>query len=336
MLSGREEGMRGMMLDNELWLAEARPYKEPQWQIQSDQLRQTEVRELLLLRLFAGWFISWRRLNRKTGFCALCTMKERRNTQPLVVRCKLVLVGDVQCGKTAMLQVLAKDCYPEVGCVCSHATHVCGNPRTLRREMVKWQSGLRAAVETAGEKSASAADAGSLCAHFTKKCCFFSSEIWLHNNCMQLTCLLSLHICFHRLILSLKFYISHKCDALFAFVFASVSFAVNHRSTSGACEWHLPSNGSMLLIAPQTYVPTVFENYTACLELEDQRVELSLWDTSGNPPPPAPFIRLQHSRTPKTTMTCQFNELLMSSSFPSFIEIIMSFSTWHRDEAWMI
>lgn len=42
-------------------------------------------------------------------------MKERRNTQPLVIRCKLVLVGDVQCGKTAMLQVLAKDCYPEVG-----------------------------------------------------------------------------------------------------------------------------------------------------------------------------------------------------------------------------
>ncbi|KAJ8359414.1 hypothetical protein SKAU_G00159390 [Synaphobranchus kaupii] len=72
-------------------------------------------------------------------------MKERRMTQPLVARCKLVLVGDVQCGKTAMLQVLAKDCYPE------------------------------------------------------------------------------------------------------------------------------------------TYVPTVFENYTACLELEEQRVELSLWDTSGSP-----------------------------------------------------
>ncbi|KAM9786169.1 rho-related GTP-binding protein Rho6-like [Neosynchiropus ocellatus] len=72
-------------------------------------------------------------------------MKERRITQPCVARCKLVLVGDVQCGKTAMLQVLAKDCYPE------------------------------------------------------------------------------------------------------------------------------------------TYVPTVFENYTACLELEDQRIELSLWDTSGSP-----------------------------------------------------
>ncbi|XP_016104080.1 rho-related GTP-binding protein Rho6-like [Sinocyclocheilus grahami] len=72
-------------------------------------------------------------------------MKERRISQPLVMRCKLVLVGEVQCGKTAMLQVLAKDCYPE------------------------------------------------------------------------------------------------------------------------------------------TYVPTVFENYTAGLELEEQRVELSLWDTSGSP-----------------------------------------------------
>ncbi|XP_023612090.1 rho-related GTP-binding protein Rho6 isoform X2 [Myotis lucifugus] len=40
-------------------------------------------------------------------------MKERRAPQPVVARCKLVLVGDVQCGKTAMLQVLAKDCYPE-------------------------------------------------------------------------------------------------------------------------------------------------------------------------------------------------------------------------------
>ncbi|XP_029450494.1 rho-related GTP-binding protein Rho6 [Rhinatrema bivittatum] len=72
-------------------------------------------------------------------------MKERRSQQPAVARCKLVLVGDVHCGKTAMLQVLAKDCYPE------------------------------------------------------------------------------------------------------------------------------------------TYVPTVFENYTACLETEEQRVELSLWDTSGSP-----------------------------------------------------
>ncbi|XP_054253095.1 rho-related GTP-binding protein Rho6 [Indicator indicator] len=72
-------------------------------------------------------------------------MRERRSVPAAPARCKLVLVGDVQCGKTAMLQVLAKDCYPE------------------------------------------------------------------------------------------------------------------------------------------TYVPTVFENYTACLASEEQRVELSLWDTSGSP-----------------------------------------------------
>ncbi|XP_074421244.1 rho-related GTP-binding protein Rho6 isoform X2 [Larus michahellis] len=41
-------------------------------------------------------------------------MRERRSVPAAPARCKLVLVGDVQCGKTAMLQVLAKDCYPEV------------------------------------------------------------------------------------------------------------------------------------------------------------------------------------------------------------------------------
>lgn len=46
----------------------------------------------------------------------------------------------------------------------------------------------------------------------------------------------------------------------------------------------------MFPLFSQTYVPTVFENYTACLETEEQRVELSLWDTSGkNSAPNAPF-----------------------------------------------
>lgn len=56
---------------------------------------------------------SFERLN-ITHLVQHINMKERRNTQPMMVRCKLVLVGEVQCGKTAMLQVLAKDCYPEV------------------------------------------------------------------------------------------------------------------------------------------------------------------------------------------------------------------------------
>ncbi|XP_070771442.1 rho-related GTP-binding protein RhoE-like [Enoplosus armatus] len=34
---------------------------------------------------------------------------------------------------------------------------------------------------------------------------------------------------------------------------------------------------------PEGYVPTVFENYTASFDLDMQRVELRLWDTSGSP-----------------------------------------------------
>lgn len=51
-------------------------------------------------------------------------MKERRSSQKLSlksamdasqsVKCKIVVVGDSQCGKTALLHVFAKDCFPEV------------------------------------------------------------------------------------------------------------------------------------------------------------------------------------------------------------------------------
>ncbi|XP_071768521.1 rho-related GTP-binding protein RhoE-like [Centroberyx gerrardi] len=34
---------------------------------------------------------------------------------------------------------------------------------------------------------------------------------------------------------------------------------------------------------PEGYIPTVFENYTASFEIDMQRVELRLWDTSGSP-----------------------------------------------------
>ncbi|XP_030642018.1 rho-related GTP-binding protein RhoE-like [Chanos chanos] len=36
-------------------------------------------------------------------------------------------------------------------------------------------------------------------------------------------------------------------------------------------------------VFPESYVPTVFENYTASFEIDTLRVELSLWDTSGSP-----------------------------------------------------
>ena len=52
------------------------------------------------------------------------SMKERRASQKLSsksimdpnqnVKCKIVVVGDSQCGKTALLHIFAKDCFPEV------------------------------------------------------------------------------------------------------------------------------------------------------------------------------------------------------------------------------
>uniref|UniRef100_A0A8C8DPU0 Rho-related GTP-binding protein RhoN n=1 Tax=Oryzias sinensis TaxID=183150 RepID=A0A8C8DPU0_9TELE len=33
---------------------------------------------------------------------------------------------------------------------------------------------------------------------------------------------------------------------------------------------------------PESYVPTVFENYTASFEIDKQRIELNMWDTSGS------------------------------------------------------
>ncbi|KAL2295222.1 hypothetical protein Nmel_018383 [Mimus melanotis] len=50
---------------------------------------------------------------------------------------------------------------------------------------------------------------------------------------------------------------------------------------------------------PESYVPTVFENYTASFEIDKQRTELNMWDTSGR----------QSSKWPKAI------ELLDDASF---------------------
>lgn len=43
----------------------------------------------------------------------------------------------------------------------------------------------------------------------------------------------------------------------------------------------LPCFLPLSILFVQNYVPTVFENYTASFEIDTQRIELSLWDTSG-------------------------------------------------------
>lgn len=66
-----------------------------------------------------------------------------------------------------------------------------------------------------------------------------------------------------------------------------VFYSESRRQFFRGCPWRRRALSDNLfalflsVLSVQNYVPTVFENYTASFEIDTQRIELSLWDTSG-------------------------------------------------------
>lgn len=62
---------------------------------------------------------------------------------------------------------------------------------------------------------------------------------------------------------------------------------------------------------PQEYVPTIFDNYTATIQLDNKTVSLSLWDTAGQ----EEYNRLRTVAYPNTDVFLIIFDVTNESSF---------------------
>uniref|UniRef100_A0A671MN55 Rho-related GTP-binding protein RhoA-D-like n=1 Tax=Sinocyclocheilus anshuiensis TaxID=1608454 RepID=A0A671MN55_9TELE len=75
---------------------------------------------------------------------------------------------------------------------------------------------------------------------------------------------------------------------------------------------------------PEVYVPTVFENYIADIEVDSKQVELALWDTAGQ----EDYDRLRPLSYPDTDVILMhvLFDAIDPSSNPPFVELLPNFS----------
>lgn len=81
---------------------------------------------------------------------------------------------------------------------------------------------------------------------------------------------------------------------------------------------------------PEVYVPTVFENYIADIEVDGKQVELALWDTAGQ----EDYDRLRPLSYPDTDVILMCFSIDSPDSLGKALEGQRAFGTCHLQRLW--